>query len=58
MFFSQTGIIKGRVIDKQSEKPMGGASVEFVKTPILKQLSQAPVQRQHICNTLLNEKLY
>jgi CarboxypepD_reg-like domain/TonB-dependent Receptor Plug Domain len=30
--FSQTGIIKGKVIDKQSEKPLAGASVELVNT--------------------------
>jgi CarboxypepD_reg-like domain/TonB-dependent Receptor Plug Domain len=28
--FSQTGIIKGKVIDKQSEKPVAGASVELL----------------------------
>jgi TonB dependent receptor/CarboxypepD_reg-like domain/TonB-dependent Receptor Plug Domain len=30
--FSQTGIIKGKVIDKQSEKPLAGASVELVNS--------------------------
>jgi CarboxypepD_reg-like domain/TonB-dependent Receptor Plug Domain len=31
--FSQTGVIKGKVIDKQSEKPLAGASVELVSSP-------------------------
>ncbi|RNC87826.1 MAG: TonB-dependent receptor [Winogradskyella sp.] len=32
--FAQTGIIKGRVIDKQSETPLPGATVELLNTEV------------------------
>lgn len=32
--FSQTGIIKGRVLDKQSETPLPGATIELLNTEI------------------------
>jgi hypothetical protein len=39
--FSQTGIIKGRVIDKQSEKPVAGASVELLSTAGINAITDA-----------------
>ena len=55
--FSQTGIIRGKVIDKQSEKPIVGANVEIVGSDGIAQttdeegnfkLSNVPLGRQNV----------
>ncbi|WP_395051894.1 carboxypeptidase-like regulatory domain-containing protein [Flavobacterium sp.] len=55
--FSQTGIIRGKVIDKQSEKPIVGANIELIGTEGIAEISDAdgnfklsnvPLGRQNI----------
>lgn len=57
MSYSQTGVIKGKIIDKQSEKPISGAVVEIIGLEKIQSVSDAdgkfklsniPVGRQNL----------
>jgi CarboxypepD_reg-like domain/TonB-dependent Receptor Plug Domain len=59
--FSQTGIIRGKVTDKQSEKPISGANVQIVGSEISQRtdsegnfkLSEIPLGRQTVIVTYI-----
>ncbi len=61
MTYSQTGIIKGKIIDKQSEKPLSGAIIQIIGLENIQgvsdisgnfKLSNIPVGRQNLSITL------
>ncbi|MEL1252991.1 TonB-dependent receptor [Flavobacterium sp. DGU38] len=61
-FYAQTGVVKGKIIDKQSEKPLSGAVIELIGSENIQETSDeqgvfkilnVPTGRQNLSITLI-----